>query len=73
MAFANPYLSYSRLSRFEQCPLSYKLHYIDKQHSEPGIRTGKRIRYQLTPESGEMRVAWGPPFVLADAAAEVTV
>lgn len=37
MAFANPYLSYSRLSRFEQCPLSYKLHYIDKQHSEPGI------------------------------------
>lgn len=41
------------------------------QHSEPGIRTGKRIRYQLTPESGEMRVAWGPPFVLADAAALV--
>lgn len=34
----NEYLSYSRLSRFEACPLSYKLHYLDKQTSEPGIQ-----------------------------------
>jgi putative RecB family exonuclease len=35
--FQNAHLSYSRLSRFEQCPLSFKLHYIDKQLAEPGI------------------------------------
>jgi len=35
-SFVNKHLSYSRLSRFEQCPLSFKLHYIDKQKAEPG-------------------------------------
>ena len=30
MAFRNEHLSFSRLQRFEQCPLSFKLHYIDK-------------------------------------------
>ncbi|MCP4677623.1 MAG: PD-(D/E)XK nuclease family protein, partial [Deltaproteobacteria bacterium] len=34
--FKNTYVSYSRLSRFEQCPLAFKLHYIDKLKSEPG-------------------------------------
>ncbi len=34
--FRNKYVSYSRLSRFEQCPLSFKLKYIDKLKSEPG-------------------------------------
>ena len=37
MSFANAHLSYSRLSRFEQCPLSFKLHYIDQVQSEPGL------------------------------------
>jgi hypothetical protein len=28
--YKNEHLSFSRLTRFETCPLSYKLHYIDK-------------------------------------------
>lgn len=32
-----PRLSFSRLSRYEQCPLSYQLHYIDGLESEPGV------------------------------------
>jgi putative RecB family exonuclease len=45
MSFRNAHLSYSRLSRFEQCPLSFKLHYIDKKTATPGIelRFGKVI------------------------------
>ena len=47
--FKNAHLSYSRLSRFEQCPLSFKLHYIDKQLAEPGLplRFGKAIHAVL--------------------------
>lgn len=47
--FRNQHLSYSRLSRFEQCPLSYKLHYIDKQTAEPGLplRFGKAVHAAL--------------------------
>jgi RecB family exonuclease len=37
VSFSNEHLSYSRLSRFEQCPLSFKLHYIDQLKSEPGV------------------------------------
>ena len=29
MAFANTHLSFSRLQRFQQCPLSFKLPYVD--------------------------------------------
>lgn len=45
----NPHLSYSRLSRFEQCPLSYQLHYIEKKAAEPGLplRFGKLIHAVL--------------------------
>ncbi len=45
----NTHLSYSRLSRFEQCPLSYKLHYLDKRQAEPGValRFGKVIHAVL--------------------------
>ena len=45
MTFKNKHLSYSRLSRFEQCPLSFKLHYIKKQKADPGVplRFGKAI------------------------------
>ena len=35
--FKNQHLSFSRLSRFEQCPLSFKFHYIDKRQAEPGV------------------------------------
>ena len=34
MAFTNTHLSFSRLQRFEQCPLSFKLHYIDQRKAE---------------------------------------
>ena len=49
MAFKNKHLSYSRLSRFEQCPLSFKLHYIDKKRAEPGVplRFGKAVHAVL--------------------------
>src|SRR5262245_38606664 len=36
MAFRNVHLSYARLSRYEQCPLSFKFHYIDKKPALPG-------------------------------------
>lgn len=39
----------------------------DWKQTEPGVRTGKRIRYRLVPPAGTLWVAWGPPFVLADA------
>ena len=47
--FKNEHLSYSRLSRFEQCPLSFKLHYIDKLEAVPGmpLRFGKIIHAVL--------------------------
>lgn len=47
--FKNQHLSYSRVSRFETCPLSYRLHYIEKQQAEPGLplRFGKTIHAVL--------------------------
>ncbi|NNB92500.1 PD-(D/E)XK nuclease family protein [Corallococcus exiguus] len=47
--FKNQHLSYSRLTRFEQCPLSYRLHYIEKRQAEPGLalRFGKNIHAVL--------------------------
>jgi RecB family exonuclease len=47
--FVNKHLSYSRLSRFEQCPLSFRLHYIEKQVAEPGValRFGKLLHAVL--------------------------
>jgi len=47
--FVNKHLSYSRLSRFEQCPLSFRIHYIDKQVAEPGdpLKFGKAIHAVL--------------------------
>ncbi len=49
LSFKNNHLSYSRLSRFEQCPLSFKLHYIDGQSAEPGIalKFGKAVHAVL--------------------------
>lgn len=44
-AFKNPHLSFSRLSRFEQCPKSYFFHYIEKHSPEPvlALQFGKAI------------------------------
>lgn len=55
MAFTNTHLSFSRLQRFEQCPLSFKLHYIDQRKSEPGVplRFGKAIHAVLETLLGE--------------------
>ena len=49
MAFKNKHLSYSRLSRFEQCPLSFKLHYIEKKEADPNdsLKFGKGIHSVL--------------------------
>lgn len=45
----NEHWSFSRLTRFEGCPLSYKLHYLDRLHSEPGepLQFGKAIHAVL--------------------------
>jgi len=45
----NAHLSYSRLSRFETCPMSYRMHYLDKLRAEPGLplRFGKAIHAVL--------------------------
>jgi putative RecB family exonuclease len=47
--FKNQHLSFSRLSRFETCPLSYRLHYIEKKQAEPGLplRFGKTVHAVL--------------------------
>ncbi len=49
MAFKNTHLSFSRLTRFEACPLSFKLHYVEKRGAEPGLplRFGKAIHAVL--------------------------
>jgi RecB family exonuclease len=47
--FRNSHLSYSRVSRFEQCPKSFELQYIVKRPSEPGmpLRFGKIVHAAL--------------------------
>jgi putative RecB family exonuclease len=37
VTFKNDHLSASRLARYEECPLSFKLAYIDRLRSEPGM------------------------------------
>jgi RecB family exonuclease len=53
--FTNRHLSFSRLQRYEQCPLSFRLHYIDKLESEPGteLRFGKAVHWVLEQLVGE--------------------
>jgi putative RecB family exonuclease len=48
-SFRNTHLSYSRLARFEQCPLSFKLHYIDRIEGIPGpaLLFGKAVHAVL--------------------------
>ena len=47
--YKNHHLSFSRLTRYESCPLSYRLHYIDKHQPEPSMapRFGKVIHAVL--------------------------
>ena len=54
-AARNEHWSFSRLTRFESCPLSYKLHYLDKLPSEPGepLQFGKAIHAVLEKLYGE--------------------
>jgi len=51
MAFTNSHLSFSRISRFEQCPLSFKLSYIDRlpvsQPLPEPLRFGKVVHAAL--------------------------
>ncbi|MGH7295668.1 MAG: RecB family exonuclease [Polyangiaceae bacterium] len=53
--FRNPHLSFSRLQRYEQCPLSFKLHYIDKLEAVPGeeLTFGKAVHWALEQLVGE--------------------
>jgi RecB family exonuclease len=53
--FTNRHLSFSRLQRYEQCPQSYKLHYVDKLEAEPGVelRFGKAVHWALEQLVGE--------------------
>lgn len=46
---------------------SYSFNRKTWQQTAPGTREGKRIRYELKAEGPEVWVAWGPPFVPADA------
>ena len=47
--FVNKHLSYSRLSKYETCPYAFKLAYIDRRRSEPGVplKFGKTIHATL--------------------------
>ena len=49
MSFANTHLSYSRLSRFEQCPRSFQFHYVARRQATPGmpLRFGKVVHAAL--------------------------
>jgi len=56
MSFKNSSLSYSRISRFESCPLSFKFHYVEKQPPEPGdpLRFGSVVHAALERLLGEV-------------------
>jgi RecB family exonuclease len=49
MGFINEHLSFSRIQRFEQCPKSFKLRYVDEIASEPGpeLKFGKAVHWVL--------------------------
>ncbi len=49
MPFTNEHLSFSRLSRYEQCPAAFRLHYIDRLEAAPGLPLlfGKAIHAAL--------------------------
>ena len=49
MTARNDHLSFSRLQRYERCPRSYQLHYIDKVAPEPvvALRFGKIVSHSM--------------------------
>ncbi|MGH7295834.1 MAG: RecB family exonuclease [Polyangiaceae bacterium] len=60
--FTNEHLSYSRIQRYEQCPRSFRFHYVDKLDSLPGpeLVFGKamhRVLEQLVAEHALEREA----------------
>jgi RecB family exonuclease len=62
MTFSNAHLSFSRVSRYEQCPRSFKLHYVDKLTSTPGpeLRFGKAVHWVLEQLVGEQVIDGKP-------------
>jgi putative RecB family exonuclease len=62
MPFTNHHLSFSRLQRYEQCPRSFKLHYIDGAPSEPGPEAdfGRAMHRALERLVGEHALATEP-------------
>jgi putative RecB family exonuclease len=55
MPFTNAHLSFSRVQRYEQCPRSFKLHYVDGLPSETGpeLASGKAMHRALERLVGE--------------------
>ena len=55
MPFTNWHLSFSRLQRYEQCPRSFKLHYVDGLSCEPSaeLNFGKAMHRALERLVGE--------------------
>jgi putative RecB family exonuclease len=60
--FRNAHLSYSRISRYEQCPRAFKLHYVDGMASEPGpeLEFGKAMHAVLEQLVGEHALSLEP-------------
>jgi RecB family exonuclease len=71
--FKNEYLSYSRLAKFEQCPLAFKLQYIDKHKSQPGmpLKFGSAIHAVLETLGREHMERDPPTPMLVDRAHEL--
>ena len=53
--FKNNHLSFSRVTKYEQCPRAFKLHYVDRLLSSPGVelRFGKAMHTTLEEVVGE--------------------
>jgi RecB family exonuclease len=49
MTFANEYLSYSRIKRYEKCPRSFELHYVRRApaHANPATQFGSVLHRSL--------------------------
>jgi RecB family exonuclease len=62
MPFTNAHLSFSRLQRYEQCPRSFKLHYVDGLPSEtgPALHFGKAMHRTLERLVGEHALSTEP-------------
>jgi RecB family exonuclease len=68
--FKNDHLSFSRLQRYEQCPRSFKLHYVDGLPSEsaPELEFGRAIHVVLEQLVGEHALSFEPAELSLDQA-----